>query len=77
VRLSNVTARSLQGRGMTTKQFSENMMVRCSIYQEGRSVCSSEFFDAAVVEVDSAVRDESLDLGSNRFVLCKHASANK
>ncbi|KAL9332008.1 hypothetical protein ACSQ67_001618 [Phaseolus vulgaris] len=66
VRLSNVTARSLQGRGMTTKQFSENMMVRCSIYQEGRSVCSSEFFDAAVVEVDSAVRDESLDLGSNR-----------
>ncbi|KAG2406103.1 hypothetical protein LR48_Vigan641s005700 [Vigna angularis] len=66
VRLSNVTARSLQGKGMTTKQISENTMVRCSIYQEGRPVCSSEFFDAGVVEVDSAVRDESLDLGRNR-----------
>jgi len=77
VRPSNVTARSVQGRGMTTKQFSENTRVRCSNNQEGRSVCSSEFFDAAVVEVDSAVRDESLDLGSNRFVLCKHASTNK
>jgi len=54
---------------MTTKQVSENTMVRCSIYQEGRPVCSSEFFDAGVVEVDSAVRDESLDLGSNRFVI--------
>lgn len=53
---------------MTTKQISENTMVRCSIYQEGRPVCSSEFSDAGVMEVDSAVQDESLDLGCNRFV---------
>ncbi|RDX61199.1 hypothetical protein CR513_60592 [Mucuna pruriens] len=66
VRLSNVTTSSLQERTKTMKQFSEDTLVRCSIYQEGRPVSSSEFFEAPVVEVDSAVRDESLDLGGNR-----------
>ncbi|CAJ1891310.1 unnamed protein product [Sphenostylis stenocarpa] len=66
VRLSNVSARRLQGRGMTMKQFSEDTLVRCSTYEEGRPVCSSEFSDAPVVEVDSAVPDESLDHGGNR-----------
>ncbi|TKY62094.1 PWWP domain [Spatholobus suberectus] len=70
VRLSNVTASSLQEGRMPMKQFSEDMLVRCSIYQEGRPVCSSEFFDAPVVEVDSAVRDESLNLGGNSRDAC-------
>lgn len=77
VRLSNVASSSLQGRKMVMKQFSEDIMVQCSIYQEGRPVCSSESFDTPVVEVDSAVQDESLNLGGHRFVLCKRASTNK
>lgn len=48
------------------KQFSEDIMVQCSIYQEGRPVCSSESFDTPVVEVDSAVQDEILNLGGHR-----------
>lgn len=48
------------------KQFSEDTLVRCSTYQEGRPVCSSECFDAPVVEIDSAVCDESFNLGGNR-----------
>lgn len=77
VRLSNVASSCLQGRRMAMKQFSEDMLVRCSFYQEGRPVCSSESFDTPVVEVDSAVQDEILNLGGHRFVLCKRASANK
>lgn len=77
VRLSNVASSSLQGRKMVMKQFSEDIMVQCSIYQEGRPVCSSESFDTPVVEVDSAVQDEILNLGGHRFVLCKRASTNK
>ncbi|KAH1258689.1 hypothetical protein GmHk_03G008351 [Glycine max] len=66
VRLSNVASSCLQGRRMAMKQFSEDMLVRCSFYQEGRPVCSSESFDTPVVEVDSAVQDESLNLGGHR-----------
>ncbi|KAL2953569.1 hypothetical protein AAZX31_19G172000 [Glycine max] len=66
VRLSNVASSSLQGRKMVMKQFSEDIMVQCSIYQEGRPVCSSESFDTPVVEVDSAVQDEILNLGGHR-----------
>lgn len=44
VRLSNVTASSSQERRMAAKQFSEGTLVRCSNYQEGRPVCSSESF---------------------------------
>ncbi|KAG4916386.1 hypothetical protein JHK87_053943 [Glycine soja] len=66
VRLSNVASSSLQERKMVMKQFSEDIMVQCSIYQEGRPVCSSESFDTPVVEVDSAVQDEILNLGGHR-----------
>lgn len=66
VRLSNVTASSLQERRMTMKQFSVDTLVRCNIYKEGRSVCSSEFYDAPIGGLDSAVQDESLNLGGNR-----------
>ncbi|KAL2345112.1 hypothetical protein Fmac_006397 [Flemingia macrophylla] len=66
VRLSSVIASRLQERRMTTKVFSEDALVRCSIYQEGTPVCSSEVFDAPIGELESAVQDESLNLGGNR-----------
>ncbi|XP_061352622.1 uncharacterized protein LOC133297476 [Gastrolobium bilobum] len=66
LRLSNVTASGLQERRMAVKQFPEDTLVRCSNYQEGRPVCSSECFDAPAMEVGSAIQDDGLDLGGNR-----------
>ncbi|KAK7396603.1 hypothetical protein VNO78_17729 [Psophocarpus tetragonolobus] len=66
VRLPNVTACSLQGKRKAVKQISEDMLVRCNSYKEGRPVSSSEFSDTPVVEVDSVVRDESLNLSGHR-----------
>lgn len=63
---------------MAVKQFHEDTLVRCSNYQEGRAVCSSESSDVPVMEVDSAVQDEGLHQnGNNRFVLYMHAGRNK
>lgn len=53
VRLSNVTANSSLERRMTVKQFSNDALVRCNNYQDGRPVCSSESFDVRVAELDS------------------------
>lgn len=61
VRLSNVTASSSLERRMMVKQFYKEALVRCSKYQEGRPVCSSESFDISVAELDS------VDLCGNRF----------
>lgn len=53
MRLSNVTANSSLERRMTVKQFSNDTLVRCNNYQDGRPVCSSESFDVPVAELDS------------------------
>ncbi|XP_027352821.1 uncharacterized protein LOC113863437 [Abrus precatorius] len=68
MRLSNVTVSSLQERRKAVKQYSEDMLARCSNYQQSRPVCSSESFDVPLVEVDPAVHDEGFDLGGYRDV---------
>ncbi|CAL5194099.1 unnamed protein product [Lathyrus oleraceus] len=65
VRLSNVTASSSLERRMMVKQFYKEALVRCSKYQEGRPVCSSESFDVSVAELDS------VDLCGNRDACIK------
>ncbi|XP_004517305.1 uncharacterized protein [Cicer arietinum] len=65
VRLSTVTASSSLQRRMSVKQFSKDTLVRCNNYQEGRPVCSSEYFDVPDAELDS------VDLGGNRDACIK------
>ncbi|XP_004494013.1 uncharacterized protein [Cicer arietinum] len=65
VRLSNITASGSLQRRMSVKQFSKDTLVRCNNYQEGRPVCSSEYFDVPVAELDS------VDLGGNRNACIK------
>lgn len=69
IRLSSVTASSLQERTSSGNLFSDDTLVRCSNYQHGKPVCSSESSDVPAVEVDSVVKDEGLDHSVNRFVL--------
>ncbi|KAK7267805.1 hypothetical protein RIF29_20484 [Crotalaria pallida] len=63
IRLSNFIANHLKETKMRVKQFPEDTPARCSNSQDHRSVCSSEFSDDPVTDVDS---DQGLNLASNR-----------
>lgn len=76
IKLSIVTTNSLKEKKVKAKQFLEGTLAQCSNSQDYRSVCSSEFSDDPVMEVDSVVQVQGLNLASNRFVFYGHAGTN-
>ncbi|KAF7818679.1 PWWP domain-containing protein 2A-like isoform X1 [Senna tora] len=66
VRLNNVSASSLRDSRTKGKQFPEGSLVKCSDSQRDGPGFSSKFLDVPVIEVESDIRDEGLDLGSTR-----------
>ncbi|XP_054795412.1 uncharacterized protein LOC129300845 isoform X2 [Prosopis cineraria] len=60
VRLDSVSASSVHEDRMKEEQFPEGTLVKCSGFYR------DENLDVPVTEVESVVRDEALDVGSNR-----------
>lgn len=74
VRSYNIPASSLQESRTKGKQFPEDTLVKCSDSQRDGPRFSSKFLDNPVIEVESVIREGSLDCGSNRYVLDGHCS---